>query len=831
MPDPRPRWRRELRLPALGGDTPALAGLFALVFVLYGRPLLDGTVYFQRDVQLMWLTHARAFVEAVRGGEWPTWNPWIAFGQPLWADANTQVLYPPTWLLLALAPWRYYVLFVVGHLLLAGAGSYALSRALALSRTAAWLTAATWVCAGPLASQVPVWNQLAGTAWMPWTVLFALRTLRTWRLPPLLFWGCGHALQILAGAPEAALMTLAGIGAAALAMVLAARPHMAQAAWRALAAVAAAGTIALGLSAGQWVPSLETARRSERSRLSEAMRSQWSVHPVALAQAVVPVALPDVPLEPAQRRGVFESTDFVPSLYLGAAALGLGAAALAGPRQRLALWLLGGLAAAVAIALGRHAPFEHAATTVLPFLRSLRYPVKAMVAGSLAASLACGLGLDAWRAGTGGHRWRALAPLAAVAATVLAVAVLLVVAAKGALSPPAAEVLGAEAARAMMPPVAVALFAAVGVLLVAACARPSPRAVALIGALVVGDLATAHARLNPTAPPALFTRRPPAVSLVAGDAPQRVYVQDYFLGAEASRLLGRPDPFAITRAPVGWSVPAARALALRLCLFPPSAGEWGLFGSFDRDTAALTPAALAHLTAAVTESADTRQQAALLRVGAVRHVLTLHEPPAGLYEPMATVDCLLPAPGRIFRVPQPMPRAHVVGRAWPSDALAALVDPAFDPRREVLLAPGGPAPLAAAGTFEGAATVLSESTTRVALRARASAPGYLVLADAYDPGWIATVDGQPAEVLRANVAFRAVAVPAGTHEVEMRYVPRAVRLGVLVSGLSSALLLAVLVAPRRRIRATPNPRPENGGGPTSDHGSYASDTHRMSSTP
>src|SRR5258707_329665 len=322
MPDPRSVWRREVRLPTFGGDAPALAGLFALVLAVYGRPLLDGTVYFQRDVQLMWLSHARAFVEAVRGGEWPTWNPWIAFGQPLWADANTQVLYPPTWLLLVLAPWRYYVLFVVGHMLLAGAGTYALSRTLVFSRTAAWVAAAVWVCSGPLASQVPVWNQLAGAAWMPWTVLFAVRALRTRRVHWIVLWGCGHALQIVAGAPEAALVTLAAIGAAALAIVLAARPRRAQAALRALRTIVAAGAIALGLSAGQWVPSVEMARRSERSRLSDAMRTQWSVHPLALAQAVVPVALPDVPLDPAQRRGVFESTDLVPSLYLGAAAGG-----------------------------------------------------------------------------------------------------------------------------------------------------------------------------------------------------------------------------------------------------------------------------------------------------------------------------------------------------------------------------------------------------------------------------------------------------------------------------------------------------------------------------
>jgi len=451
----------------------------------------------------------------------------------------------------------------------------------------------------------------------------------------------------------------------------------------------------------------------------------------------------------------------------------------------------------VAIALGRHAPFEHGATTVLPFLRSFRYPVKAMIAASFAASLMCGLGLDAWRAGPDGRRGRALAPLGAIVGIVLASAVVLELAAGGApLS--AAPTLGAAAAHAMRFPVAVALFAAFVVLLLAARGEPSSRTAALIGALAVGDLAAAHATLNPAAPEALFTHRPPAVSLVSGDAPQRLYVQDYFWGMEAPRLLGRADPFDIARAPVGWSVPASRALALRLCLFPPSAGFWGVRGSFEHDTPALAPTDLARLTAAVTEAADTPgRQVALLRAGAVRHVLLLHEPAPDLLEPVGTVDCLLPAPGRIFRVPESMLRAHVVGHARQSDTVADLADPAFDPRREVLLAPGGPAPLGGAGRFEGGTTVLYEGATRVTVRSQTTAPGYLVLADAYDPGWLATVDGRPAEVRRANVSFRAVAVPSGIHDVEFRYRPRAVRHGLFASGSACVLVLAGLAAARR----------------------------------
>ncbi|HET7343700.1 MAG TPA: YfhO family protein, partial [Methylomirabilota bacterium] len=78
------------------------------------------------------------------------------------------------------------------------------------------------------------------------------------------------------------------------------------------------------------------------------------------------------------------------------------------------------------------------------------------------------------------------------------------------------------------------------------------------------------------------------------------------------------------------------------------------------------------------------------------------------------------------------------------------------------------------------------------------APAVLVLTDTWFPGWRARVDGRPATLWRADHAFRAVAVPAGRHEVELRYQPRSVLIGALVSALAAALTLALLVAGRRR---------------------------------
>jgi uncharacterized membrane protein YfhO len=67
----------------------------------------------------------------------------------------------------------------------------------------------------------------------------------------------------------------------------------------------------------------------------------------------------------------------------------------------------------------------------------------------------------------------------------------------------------------------------------------------------------------------------------------------------------------------------------------------------------------------------------------------------------------------------------------------------------------------------------------------------LVLSDNWYPGWQATLDGKPVNVLRADAAIRAVAVPAGSHRIEMRYLPS----GMPWAGaLSLATLAGVLLA-------------------------------------
>jgi uncharacterized membrane protein YfhO len=89
-----------------------------------------------------------------------------------------------------------------------------------------------------------------------------------------------------------------------------------------------------------------------------------------------------------------------------------------------------------------------------------------------------------------------------------------------------------------------------------------------------------------------------------------------------------------------------------------------------------------------------------------------------------------------------------------------------------------------------------------------------VIRTAFDPGWRAAIDGEPARVLVADAFLQAVAVPTGTHEVVLRYedpwVMRSLLMGALawlmlaVTWLASALTArAAGISPTRDAEAPP----------------------------
>jgi hypothetical protein len=162
---------------------------------------------------------------------------------------------------------------------------------------------------------------------------------------------------------------------------------------------------------------------------------------------------------------------------------------------------------------------------------------------------------------------------------------------------------------------------------------------------------------------------------------------------------------------------------------------------------------------------------------------------------------------RLHRNPRALPRAFLVSSArvvidMPmaggrgSRPKAALMNPDFDPRREVLIIAGRGEQVPIAGEVPGdpiEAPVLFDAYEphRIRLRVNAPSDGWLFLSDTWYPGWSASVDGREAPVFRANVAGRAIRIPAGEHRVEFRYRPVSFVLGCLLAAGGLLLLMTV----------------------------------------
>jgi hypothetical protein len=154
------------------------------------------------------------------------------------------------------------------------------------------------------------------------------------------------------------------------------------------------------------------------------------------------------------------------------------------------------------------------------------------------------------------------------------------------------------------------------------------------------------------------------------------------------------------------------------------------------------------------------------------------------------------APGRVWMTS----RATFVDT--PADALRRVADAAFDFRKEVILLrqEASSAPSVAYDAMS-AGDVQIETDTNNHLRVRIGSPagGWLVVADSWDRGWHATLDGRPTPILQANYAFRAILVPRGDHGVEMRYTPSGLSSGLLWST-ASWLAIGAVVFRRRHLR-------------------------------
>ena len=724
----------------------------------------------------------RAFaLREIEAGRLPLWNPWILAGTPFFASGQAALLDPVNVLTLPLGLLPSWTFGAWLRLALLGAFTFGFARALGRSRVAASAAGIVFMLCGFVA----VWlnyNVVTSLVWLPALFWSGTRLVETGRRRALAATALAVGALLVGGHPETQFLvgiTWAAWCAHALAGLPAPRARLVGRRGLALAAAVALG---MALSAVQWMPMLDFllrshafAARAESGVAFDALETLLRLAVLVLPNLGGTRVDKDYWLPEADYLNFNERAGYIGLLALALAVLGFLAARRAPGADGRRAWFFA-VASLVAIAIGVRAPGFHW-VKALP-LFDVGHGVRWFIVSSFFGALLAARGVDALRevGGAGEARrfgraclWVGAAGLAVlcVAWGVLALSGerLLALRSAGGVTPVSVDVLREllHPARFTVSPPLLLLLAGGGVLLAVARGALAVRVGALaLCAILYLDLWTFGSRYNPVTPASeIFPANPTTRFLAERLGRERFVGGGDMLRPNVAMLFGFRDlrgyEDLVDREFAEFYGPALRRLGAK---------SWSREPRLERD--------------------DLR----LLDLASVRFLLSALPPRGPVPFPYPRVFF---SPGvHVFENPDALPRAYAVLAARvapdPERARTALLARDFDPAREVVLVGEGTAlggaraePPPVAWRTDEAGTVIVEATL--------PAPGYLVLTDRWSPDWEASVDGAPAPCLRANGIFRAVALPAGTHEVRFHYAPR---LLVACAGVSLAAALALL---------------------------------------
>ncbi len=207
--------------------------------------------------------------------------------------------------------------------------------------------------------------------------------------------------------------------------------------------------------------------------------------------------------------------------------------------------------------------------------------------------------------------------------------------------------------------------------------------------------------------------------------------------------------------------------------------------------------------------------AAVLDILRVNTILSQHDLIGAGVQGLTELETESRAPLHVYHRPGAMPMVRLVpdARFAPDDetALRWLTDPTFNPRREVILAPGTTPPSQArtkglvistnvaqdmAPWLDAELTPRRPSASRLDVKVVSQRGGWLVFSEQFAPDWKVNIDGIDATTMRGDHAFRVLWIEPGEHLVRTWYEPWSLRYGFLLM-LGACGMLAWLVLKRR----------------------------------
>ena len=714
---------------------PARFGIFLalLVFAMFPQVFLGEETFVARDFGFFAYPLAHFQQQCFWRGEIPFWNPYNNCGVPFLAQWNTMPLYPPALFYLAL-PLKWSLgMFSLLHLWWAGFGMYFLARRWTGSNFAAAFAGIAFAFNGFTLNLIMWPSHIASFSWLPWVILAIELAWREGRRKIILA-GIVGTLQMLAGGPETIFLTWLIASALWLQQFICAEAPRAKMLWRFPLVVA----LVVALSATQLLPFLDLVAHAQRATGYTDLR--WSMPGFGLTNFLVPMAFGSTVTE-----GIFfqHGQYWTSSYYLGLGTLWLALLAAICLRERR-VWLLASVAGiGLLCALGENTPLYPLVRKLIPQLSFITYPVKFVMVVVFAAPL-----LAAFALANLEKIQKKILPLGlAFLALIFGIVVWTQTAPLPGDDSPLALISGFSRAGFLL--LTGGLLISNFKLQISNLKRLAPLALILIAWL---DVLTHAPTQNPTVSPSVFDLNLARTKLAMNPQPD--------LGGSRA-MLSPAAALELTRFAV--SDPKNNLLAKRLgyCaninLLDGVPKVDGFFSLTPREFDGLLTTLYSVTNGNFSQLEDF---IGVSQITAPNNVLAWQ--PRRTFLPLVTAGQT-----PVF--------------ADDAIALAAFARNDLDGSRMVVLPPAEKNSVSV--THPAAAKMLGSKfrDNSVEIEAEAASPALVVVAQTYYHNWRATVDGQPAELLRANVAFQAVQMPAGKHQIRLVYRDRAFQIGAALS--------------------------------------------------
>ena len=814
-------------------------GLLAPLLILYRGVLVAGEPWLDFDVLLSYQPRYRLLAAGLAEGQIPLWTDGILGGFPV-AFSEFGWFYPLTWgLLRVFDPLRAYFIETSLGLVLAAAAAYGLGRVWGLSRRSAFLAAFLYAYS-PFVFATSRFLNYADIFFVLPAGLAAIERIAQGRR----HWAVGLAVITgitgLAGHPQIALL-FASVWLVYAVFRLAwtwrdsgRSPARGLGAWL----IAALG-VGLALGAVRFLPTLQTTALSGRAGgLEFATAAQGSIPPWSLVLGYLYPSF-EIP------RVLDETLNAEELLYLGILTPVLALLALvAARRHRVVRFLAVLVVVAWVLAMGSYSlgfPLLHK----LPLFGFFRQPARFGLVATFGLSFLAAFGFEllprpdlaaARAVGWLVRAWTWLAGLIAagtLAATITLTGFAFLVVPYGydyidrVIVGSEDRFLTAERyyrtfdqlyarlesafSLAGPTPRLLLVTAVVGALLIWGYRRGALRGVHAqmgLGAVLVADLLLAPGHTVPTVPDQWHARPSPAITASADDRGGRLFsyrplAQKFELSTATGDRLSQEQ-----RDLLEWVFLTA-TLAPNLALDGGPATIDGYENLMPQSTAAYLAfvgserATLPGFATDASLDADARLEVLRSRLGAlaaanVRYITSgIPLPIDGLRE-LHAGSIQLPEwagveqPLYVYEIADWRP-AVWVARQWDAvdDVWLPLEWVASRPDRALVSSDPGIEP---GQTLIGTDVIgpVVRGADRIELSVDLAAPGLLVLNEAPYPGWTAEVNGRPAEILTVNLVSRGLALPAGAHDISMRFDPPGYSAGVIASLVATGLLVPLL---------------------------------------